>query len=288
MLAEGFGCERFFHNTRKSPQNQPACDRQRKALILDNLVSIAGELLQVIRRDRPKVHCITNTVAETFTANVLLALGAVPSMTAHPAEVGAFVTSAHGVLINLGTPDEQRNAANAVAIEIARSEGLPWVLDPVFVDRSPLRLERTRELLASLPAVVRGNEGELNALKHDTADGFADLCSDYKTVAISTGQTDRIESVGRAGLVKNGHPVMAQVTAMGCAMSAVVAAFCAVHDDMYEASVSGLLTIGVCGELAAADEAGPGSFVPAFLDRLASIEEAELGAAARYSELVMA
>ncbi len=255
---------------------------------MHRLETTAGELLEVIRRDRPKVHCITNTVAETFTANVLLALGAVPSMTAHPDEVGAFVTSAHGVLINLGTPDEQRNAANAVAIQIARSEGLPWVLDPVFVDRSPVRLDRTRELLQSLPAVVRGNEGELNALKHDTADGLADLCADYKTVAVSTGETDRIESVRRAGLVKNGHPVMARVTAMGCAMSAVVAAFCAVHDDMFEASVCGLLAIGVCGELAAAEHAGPGRFVPAFLDRLAGIDKAELGAAARYSEMVMA
>ena len=246
------------------------------------------ELLTKIRRDCPKVHCITNTVAETFTANVLLALGAVPSMTAHPDEVGAFVTSAHGVLINLGTPDEQRNAANAVAIDVAEAEGLPWVLDPVFVDRSPVRLERTKELLMRAPAVVRGNAGELNALKHDNAESFAKFCSDYKTVAASTGETDRIESAGRSGQVSNGHPVMARVTAMGCAMSAVVAAFCAVHEDRFEAAVCGLLTIGVCGELAAAQHSGPGRFVPAFLDRLAEIEDGDLRAAARYSELVLA
>lgn len=255
---------------------------------MDSLKLSAGELLEMVRRDRPKVHCITNTVAETFTANVLLALGAVPSMTAHPDEVGAFVTSAHGVLINMGTPDDQRNAANALTIDIAQAEGLPWVLDPVFVDRSPVRLARARELLERGPAVVRGNGGELEALKHDTSDGFANFCSDYMTVVASTGETDRIEGVGRAGLVDNGHPVMTRVTAMGCAMSAVVAAFCAVHEDFFEAAVCGLLTIGVCGELAASDHSGPGRFVPAFLDRLAELEDAELRAAARYSELVLA
>ncbi len=257
-------------------------------MLVQALGTLTGELLQVIRRDCPKVHCITNTVAETFTANVLLALGAVPSMTAHPDEVGAFVTSAHAVLINLGTPDEQRNAANAIAIGVAQAEQLPWVLDPVFVDRSPVRLERTHELLQSGPAVVRGNQGELNALKHDNSDDFSKFCSDYKTVVASTGPTDRIEGADRAGEISNGHPVMARVTAMGCAMSAVVAAFCAVHDDMYEASACGLLTIGVCGELAASECAGPGRFPPAFLDQLAAVDAAQLKATARYSELVTA
>ena len=34
-----------------------------------------------LRARRPRVHCITNSVAQTFTANVLLAVGCVPSMT---------------------------------------------------------------------------------------------------------------------------------------------------------------------------------------------------------------
>ena len=36
---------------------------------------------------RPRVHCITNAVAQNFTANVLLAAGAVPSMTIAPKEI---------------------------------------------------------------------------------------------------------------------------------------------------------------------------------------------------------
>ena len=45
---------------------------------------IAADLLERVRRTAPRVHCITNAVAQHFTANVLLALGAVPSMTIAP------------------------------------------------------------------------------------------------------------------------------------------------------------------------------------------------------------
>ncbi|MEC9470092.1 MAG: hydroxyethylthiazole kinase, partial [Pseudomonadota bacterium] len=36
-------------------------------------------LLERVRQKTPRVHAITNAVAQSFTANVLLALGAVPS-----------------------------------------------------------------------------------------------------------------------------------------------------------------------------------------------------------------
>ena len=46
---------------------------------------------------------------------------------------------------------------------------------------------------------------------------------------------------------------MAQVTAMGCAMSALIAAFCAIHDDAFEAAAAALLVTGVGGSLSAAE-----------------------------------
>ena len=47
-------------------------------------------LLERLRARAPRVHCITNAVAQNFTANMLLAAGAVPSMTIAPEEIGAF------------------------------------------------------------------------------------------------------------------------------------------------------------------------------------------------------
>ena len=190
-------------------------------------VQTAGEILNAVRQHQPRVHCVTNSVAENFTANVLLAAGAIPSMTVHPEEMAAFVRGAHGLLINLGTPDEQRNEAMSLAIDVAHAEEIPWLLDPVFVERSPVRLERARELLLRKPTLVRGNRTEMDALERRNVEGFSEFCAHYETVAIATGEADHIENLERIGTVHNGNPLMAQVTAMGCAMSAIIVAFCA-------------------------------------------------------------
>ena len=52
------------------------------------LPAIAADILERLRQRRPRVHCITNAVAQNFTANMLLAAGAVPSMTIAQKEVG--------------------------------------------------------------------------------------------------------------------------------------------------------------------------------------------------------
>ena len=71
---------------------------------------------------------------------------------------------------------------------------------------------------------------------------------------------------------------------MGCAMSALIAAFCAVHDDAFEAAAGALLVTGVSGQLAAAEAHGPGSFVPQFLDTLAGLDADTLAANADCDE----
>src|SRR5712691_194996 len=103
------------------------------------LAQAAAGILSRIRARRPRVHCITNAVAQNFTANMLLATGAVPSMTLSPEEIGAFVAGANALLVNLGTLDIERREATAVAVEAATRGNLPWVLDPVFIDRSTAR-----------------------------------------------------------------------------------------------------------------------------------------------------
>ena len=101
--------------------------------------AITADILERMRERRPRVHCITNAVAQTFTANMLLAVGAVPSMTIALKEVKAFAARADAVLINLGTFDPERQKASLAAIGVANKAGIPWVLDPVFIDRSPPR-----------------------------------------------------------------------------------------------------------------------------------------------------
>src|SRR6516165_9811042 len=86
---------------------------------LATLPALAADVLSRVRARGPRVHCLTNAVAQNFTANVLLAAGAVPSMTAAPEEIAQFVAHADALLINLGTLDRERREAAGIAVEVA-------------------------------------------------------------------------------------------------------------------------------------------------------------------------
>src|SRR6195256_259995 len=130
-----------------------------KSLVSD-LPEFAADILARLRARSPRVHCSTNAVAQNFTANALLAVGAVPSMSVAPEEIAEFVARADALLINLGTLDRDRRQAAEIAIEVASDEQRPWVLDPVFVDRSRARVEFARALMTRTPRAVRLNAAE--------------------------------------------------------------------------------------------------------------------------------
>src|SRR5215213_5149154 len=98
---------------------------------------LAADHLERLRESQPRVHCITNAVAQNFTANVLLAVGATPSMTISADEISAFAARSDALLVNLGTFDVERQTAAETAIAIVNRLERPWVLDPVLIDRSP-------------------------------------------------------------------------------------------------------------------------------------------------------
>ena len=50
----------------REPHRAPTC------------AGIAADILARVRARAPRIHCITNAVAQNFTANVLLAAGALP------------------------------------------------------------------------------------------------------------------------------------------------------------------------------------------------------------------
>ena len=226
----------------------------------DDLITVTADLLERLREKRPAVHCLTNTVAEPITANALLAIGAIPSLTSDAEEVGEFVRSADGLLINLGTPNTQMRDARRMATDIATQKSIPWVLDPVMVDRSSIRREEALDFVTTGPTAIRCNAAEAKALKlHES--GFSGILA-------QTGEIDEVRSRDRAQNLRTGHPLMTQVTAAGCALSAVVAAFLATSPDTpFEASVAALLVFGTAGALAGADTKGPGSFAAGLLDQ---------------------
>ena len=240
----------------------------------NELPIIAADILARLRAQSPRVHCITNSVAQTLTANVLLAVGAVPSMTIAPEEIGGFVKRAGALLVNLGTFDAGRGSATEIALAAAQSASLPWVLDPVFIDRSEPRAAYAKVLLTRKPTAIRLNRNEFFELAGAGAekDALAKFAGECGTVVGLTGATDLVADGERLVAIANGDPLMSKVTALGCAASALVAACLAVERDAWRASAAALLAIGVAGELAANRARGPGSFAVEILDALYALD----------------
>ena len=246
------------------------------------LAHSAADILARLRARPPRVHCITNSVAQNFTANVLLAVGAQPSMTIVPEEIAHFAGSADALLVNLGTFDRERGEAIDVAVAAAVAAGRPWVLDPVLIDRSPPRAALAGALLSRKPTTLRLNSAEFKALGGDSAD-VSSVAATYGTVVALSGAMDVVAGRGQAATLGNGHPLMARITAMGCAASALIAACLAVERDAWQASVAGLLILGTAGEIAGEASEGPGSFAVSILDALYRLEPTTLEARAKVS-----
>ena len=240
----------------------------------NDLAPMAADVLERMRARRPRVHCITNAVAQAFTANVLLAAGAVPSMTIAADEVEAFAASADALLVNLGTFDAARREASDLAVAAVSSAGKPWVLDPVFIDRTPQRAAYARTLAARRPQAIRCNRAEFEALAGAQPDGaaLARFAAAVGIVIGLTGEVDHVTDGARSVAIANGHPLMGKITAMGCAGSALVAAAHAVESDPWRATAAALLWLGVAGDVAAAQAAGPGSLAVGILDALHRID----------------
>lgn len=232
------------------------------------IAATAAELLVRIRRENPRVHCLTNTVVQKFTADGLSALGAFPSMTSNMVEIAEFASRANALLINLGTLDAQRRQVIEAAIPVVNGRDRPWVLDPVKCHFSAPRLAFAQGLLRLGPAAMRGNSAEIAALG-----------SLPDTVVVETGERDRISKGGESVTVLNGHPYMAAVTGTGCLSGALLAAFLAVEPRQpFQAAACAFLVIGVAAEMAAGHARGPGTFEPAFLDALAAVDTDDLAA----------
>lgn len=226
----------------------------------------AARLVDEVRERRPKVHCLTNSVVQKFTADGLSALGATPSMTSSTDEVADFAVQADTLLVNLGTLDPGRRDAIRLALFAFQGTGRPWTLDPVHCELSPLRLSFARELLAQAPAVARGNAKEI-AVLGNVPPG---------TIIVQTGAADLLRLAEKRIAIRNGHPLMAKVTGTGCLSGALIAAFLALGEDRLISAAAALCFFGVSAEIAAEMARGPGTFASALLDAVANVGAAEI------------
>jgi hydroxyethylthiazole kinase len=254
--------------------------------------SRTAALLDALRAGNPLVHCVTNLVATTFSANALLAVGASPAMVEDAEEAAELAAVAGALVVNTGTMSRPRAEGMHAAARAAHAAGTPWLLDPVAVGAVSLRTRVAGELLEHAPTVVRGNASEILALAgqdgagrgvdatvsvDEAADAADDLARRRGTVVAVSGAVDRLTDGRSVHRVGGGHPLMGRVTAMGCALGALTAAFLAAArttgDDPLTAAVAAHAVVGACGAAAGRTARGPGSFVPAWLDALAGLDD---------------
>lgn len=258
-----------------------------------------ADVLERVRARRPLVHSITNPVVMNFTANVLLAVGASPVMARAEEEMDDVVARADALVINLGTLEPAVLRAMNKATRAADARRLPWILDPVGAGFTRYRSEAALALLAQDPAAIRGNASEIRALVQpgsgagkgvdsgdaveDAADAAQALTRIQRSVIAITGPVDHVTDGRRTLRLANGTPLMARVTGMGCAASALVGASLAVEANRLLAVTAALSWLGVAGEIAAARSAGPGSLQFNLLDALHALDRQQLRDFARIS-----
>ena len=234
-----------------------------------------------LRSRKPRVHCITNSVVQAFTANLLLAAGAIPSMSTDRQEVGDFVVHCDSLLINLGTLDGDRRDSIGLAIEAAAATQKPWVLDPVFIDVAVNRRHFAKQLLAQRPSIVRSNAAEMTALIGSSTDLalMRNVARQRNTILCVSGDNDLIVADDGATRVANGDPLARIVTGTGCALAALVAAACAVTGDLRLAAVAAHSCFGIAVELSAGR--GPGTLAATLPDTLYRLDRTTILGAAR-------
>ena len=257
-----------------------------------------ADALTALREKQPLVQCLTNIVVAGWTANVLLAVGAAPAMVDNHHEAGEFAAIAGGILVNLGTPYDATAAAMHLAVAGAKQSGTPWVMDPVAAGAIGWRTDLAHQLLGEArPTIIRGNASEILALAGggggrgvesvDSPEAAAEvamvLAEEQQCVIAVSGPSDHITDGARMVRLTNGHSWLTQVTGVGCALGALMAAFAAVVPDAVVAAATATATLTVAADAAAKHTRGPGSFAVALLDELALIEPADLAERVRIS-----
>lgn len=260
----------------------------------------AAASLYAIRKKRPLVLSLTNSVVTNLTANILLAAGASPVMLEDDGEAAELAGKSEALVVNLGTVDATAAGAMERAVASAQQAGRPWVLDPVGVGALSYRTTLARQLMRFGPAAIKGNASEIIALSEEggggrgvdsvagpraAIKGARRLAKHTGAVIAITGPVDLVTDGTSVVEVQNGHSLMAQITGMGCSAAAIMGACMAVADASLSgrlaAAVHALALLNVSAEIAARSAQGPASLQVGIIDTLYALSGSEVNSLAR-------
>lgn len=259
--------------------------------------------MELVKKKKPLIHCITNGVTINDCANVILSAGASPIMAEHPREVQGITQQANALVLNLGNISDSQMEAILISAKAANAGSIPIVLDPVGVGCSALRREFASKLFSLFRIdAVRGNMSEIKVLcglncnargvdagTGDTADEEnvcemakipMSLAKIHNCTVTATGKIDIVTDGKNCCLLLNGDKIMSDVTGTGCMSSTLMGAYCGVGGSAFEACTASTAIMGVCGELAAksAKESGKGTgtFKTNFFDKLYTLTKKDI------------
>lgn len=256
-------------------------------------------LLNRLKNKKPLIHNITNYVTVNDCANILLAIGASPIMADDLKEAADITSIASALVINIGTLNERTIESMIASGKRANELNIPVVLDPVGAGASSFRNETTKRILEEIKiSVLRGNMSEIkfiaglecetkgvdaseSDLKSDSDEGIIvakSLAKRFNCTVAITGVYDIVSDGEKSLTIENGTKMLSNVTGTGCMTTALVGGYlgaCETKEDLFIAAISGIVSMGICGEIAEerAGNIGLGSFHMAIIDAVSNLDE---------------
>lgn len=269
----------------------------------DSILEKSINLIEKLRQESPLTHCITNVVTVRDCANAVLAVGGSPIMANAPEEAEEIVSIANSLVINIGTLTEEQIETMKKSAKQATKMEKPFVLDPVGIGISKIRNETPIDIIKeSKPAIIRGNLSEIKAIamfygildecttakgvdvadtdiiSEDTLEINAQIVKNIAekldtTIAVS-GPIDIVSNGKEVYALKNGNPMMANITGTGCMLGCIMGAYAAIDDSLL-AAITATTVMSIAGEIAAKtatdNNQGTGSFGTYLIDELSKM-----------------
>jgi hydroxyethylthiazole kinase len=260
----------------------------------------ASDVLEKVRAEKPVIHHLTNWVTIYDCANIVKVFGASPVMAHAKEEVADMASIASALVLNIGTLTPDFIDAMKLAAIAANRKGIPVVLDVCGAGATKLRDDSCLEILDSVRVdIIKGNASEIAriagedvqtkgvdaaAVKKDLREVASGLAKRRSCTVVITDKEDIVADENRVVLVKNGHPMMADIVGTGCMAASVIGTFAAVEKDLVCASAAALACYEIAAEIAAKEAKGPGTFKEILYDSVYSLDSETVNRMQRIEE----
>ena len=253
--------------------------------------------VEQVREKNPMAPSITNTVTQDFVANAQLAVGGSAAMLYLADEFEAIAKIASAFYINMGTSMPFYAETLPRAARAFCENKKSWVLDPVGIGLSEVRMDCLRQLKEFKPSIVRGNASEIIALaklwgliegsggqvrgvdsteKVSAAKGAAIALAKFTGGAVAVSGEEDFVTDGKEEITCAGGSILfTKITGSGCALGGVMAVYLTAASP-FIAALTATTMFNLAGTKSAAEFTTPASFKVHFLDTLYELTAEEV------------